>query len=68
MTDVDRGTGDPIGVDDLLESTEDERTVRRRRRWRRVAVQTSLAMLALLVFGLIMWRIAIRAMTRKLID
>lgn len=59
MTDVERGTGDPIGVADLLESTEDEQAVRRRRRWGRIAVQVSLAMLALLVFGVaaVLWRL-----------
>jgi LCP family protein required for cell wall assembly len=59
MTDVDRGVGEPIGVDDLLESTEDERTVRRRRRWGRIAVQLSVGLLALLVFGVagLLWHL-----------
>lgn len=59
MTDVDRGVGEPIGVDDLLESTEDESTVRRRRRWGRIAVQISVALLALLVFGVagLLWHL-----------
>jgi polyisoprenyl-teichoic acid--peptidoglycan teichoic acid transferase len=51
MTDFDRVAGDLVGVDDLLESTEDEATIRRRRRWGRVAVQVSLGLLALLIFG-----------------
>jgi len=60
MTDVDRGVGDPIGVDDLLASTEDESTARRRRRWGRVAVQVSVGLLALLVFGMagLLWHLA----------
>ena len=59
MTDVDRGIGEPIGVADLLESTEDEQNLRRRRRWGRIAVQVSVAVLALLVFGVaaVLWRL-----------
>ncbi len=47
MTDFDQ----VIGVDDLLESTEDDGTVRRRRRWGRIAVRVGLGLLALLIFG-----------------
>lgn len=59
MTDVDPGIGDPIGMDDLLESTQDEGTVRRHRRWGRVAVQVSVGVLALLVFAAagLLWRL-----------
>jgi LCP family protein required for cell wall assembly len=51
MTDVDRGAGDMVGFDDLLESTEDEATVRRRRRWGRISIQISIGVLALLIFA-----------------
>jgi LCP family protein required for cell wall assembly len=51
MTDVDRGAGDVVGVDELLQSYEDEGSARRRRRWGRIAVQASVALLALLVLG-----------------
>jgi LCP family protein required for cell wall assembly len=51
VTDPDHRSGDLVGVDDLLESTEDVGTVRRRRRWGRIAVQASVAVLALLVLG-----------------
>jgi polyisoprenyl-teichoic acid--peptidoglycan teichoic acid transferase len=59
MTDVDRFSGDLADVDDLLESTEDENEVRRHRRWGRFAVQVSMALLALLVFGAagLLWHI-----------
>lgn len=49
MTDADRV--EMVGVDELLESGEDSGTVRRRRRWGRVAVQVSIATLALVVLG-----------------
>ena len=56
MTDADHWSGDLLGVDDLLRSTEDDPGsdddgARRRRRWGRVAVQASVAVLALLVLG-----------------
>ncbi|HYS40054.1 MAG TPA: LCP family protein [Pseudonocardiaceae bacterium] len=51
MTEIDRVSGDLVGVDDLLESTQDETAARRRRRWGWIAVQVSLGLLALLIFG-----------------
>ncbi|HEX4701845.1 MAG TPA: LCP family protein [Pseudonocardiaceae bacterium] len=59
MTDVDRVSGDLVGVDELLESTEDEGEARRHRRWGRIAVQVSLGLLALLVFGVagLLWQV-----------
>lgn len=51
MTDGDREPGYVVGMDDLLESTEDEDTARRRRRWGRIALQITIGLLALLVFG-----------------
>ena len=41
MTDIDRVSGDLVGVDDLLESTQDETAARRRRRWGWIAVQVA---------------------------
>jgi polyisoprenyl-teichoic acid--peptidoglycan teichoic acid transferase len=60
MTDVDRDGGDLVGVDDLLESTEDESSLRRRRRWGRTAVQVCVGVLALLVLGAagVLWHVA----------
>lgn len=49
MTDADRV--EMVGVDELLESGEDAGTVRRRRRWGRIAVQASVAILALVVLA-----------------
>jgi LCP family protein required for cell wall assembly len=56
VTDADHWSGDPLGVDDLLRSTGDDHGVddsadRRRRCWGRIAVQASVAVLALLVLG-----------------
>jgi LCP family protein required for cell wall assembly len=51
MTDADRDAGDVVGMDELLESTEDDSTIRRRRRWGRIAVQISVGLLALLVLA-----------------
>jgi LCP family protein required for cell wall assembly len=51
MTDADRAAGDLVGVDELLESTEDAGAARRRRRWSRIAVQASVGLLALLVLA-----------------
>jgi LCP family protein required for cell wall assembly len=51
MTDADRDPGVMVGVDELMESTQDEGTARRRRRWGRIAVQISVGLLALLVLA-----------------
>ncbi|HVV18100.1 MAG TPA: LCP family protein [Pseudonocardiaceae bacterium] len=58
MTDGGREPGYVVGMDDLLESTEDdETTVRRHRRWGRITLQITVALVALLVFGAVglMW-------------
>ncbi|HKN96193.1 MAG TPA: LCP family protein [Pseudonocardiaceae bacterium] len=57
MTDADRV--EMVGVDDLLESGEDSGTVRRRRRRGWIAVQGSIAMLALVVLATagLLWRV-----------
>lgn len=61
MTEIDRHEGDGhlVGVDELLESTEDDGSVRRRRRWGRIAVQASVAVLALVVLGAagLLWQV-----------
>jgi LCP family protein required for cell wall assembly len=59
MTEIDRVSGDLVGVDDLLESTQDETAARRRRRWGWIAVQVSLGLLALLIFGVagLLWNV-----------
>jgi LCP family protein required for cell wall assembly len=51
VTDPDHRSGDLFGVDNLLDSTEDPGTVRTRRRWGSIAVQASIAILALLVLA-----------------
>jgi LCP family protein required for cell wall assembly len=61
MTEIDRpgDEGRLVGVDELLESTEDEPSVRRHRRWARIAVRTSVAVLAVLVLAAagVLWRV-----------
>lgn len=52
MTDGGREPGYVVDMDELLESTEEDAgTVRRRRRWTRIALQVTIALFALLVFG-----------------
>lgn len=56
---TEAGQGDVVGVDDLLESGEDDGSVRRRRRGGRIAVQISVAVLALLVLAAagVLWQV-----------
>lgn len=61
MTEIDQpgDGGRLVGVDELLESTEDEGAARRHRRWARIAVQASVAVLALVVLAAagVLWRV-----------
>jgi LCP family protein required for cell wall assembly len=61
MTEIDQpeDNGRLVGVDELLESTPDESSVRRRRRWGRIAVQASVAVLAVLVLAAagLLWQV-----------
>ncbi len=52
MTDGGREPGYVVGMDELMESTEEDAgTVRRRRRWTRISLQITIGLLAVLVFG-----------------
>jgi LCP family protein required for cell wall assembly len=57
MTDADHVSGDL--ADELFGSSEDDGTVRRRRRWGRVAIQASVAVLALAVLAVagLLWQV-----------
>lgn len=60
MTDDGREPGYVVGMDELFESTEEDAgTVRRRRRWGRITLQITVALLAVIVFGAVgaLWKL-----------